>query len=70
MLRRNMRQEFITAEELMAQLRENGLDDCKDVQAACMEADGSISIVSPQRQMTLPRPAASPIIRPDTGGSP
>ncbi len=45
MLRRNMREEFITVEELMAQLRENGLEDCRDVKAAYMEADGSISIV-------------------------
>jgi len=45
MLRRNMREEFITVEELMAQLRENGLEDCKDVKAAYMEADGCISII-------------------------
>ena len=45
MLRRNMREEFITTEELMAQLRENGLAGCKDVKAAYMEADGSVSII-------------------------
>jgi uncharacterized membrane protein YcaP (DUF421 family) len=45
MLRRNMREEFVTVEELMAQLREKGLEDCLDVKAAYMEADGRISII-------------------------
>lgn len=45
MLRRNMRSEFVTVEELMAQLREQGLEDCRDVKAAYMEADGKISII-------------------------
>jgi uncharacterized membrane protein YcaP (DUF421 family) len=45
MLRRNMREEFVTVEELMAQLREQGLEDCKGVKAAYMEADGHISII-------------------------
>jgi uncharacterized membrane protein YcaP (DUF421 family) len=45
LLRRNMRQEFVTVEELMAQLREKGLEDCRDVKAAYMEADGRISII-------------------------
>lgn len=49
MLRRNMRQEFVTAEELMAQLREGGLEDCSEVKAAYMEADGSISIIKKER---------------------
>jgi uncharacterized membrane protein YcaP (DUF421 family) len=45
LLRRNMQKEFVTREELMAQLRENGLEDCRAVKAAYMEADGSISII-------------------------
>lgn len=45
MLRRNMRAEFVTTEELFAQLRERGLEDCKEVKAAYMEADGRISII-------------------------
>lgn len=45
MLRRNMRKEFVTTEELMAQLREDGLEDCASVTAAYMEDDGSISII-------------------------
>ena len=45
MLRRNMRREFVTHEELMAQVREKGLEDCSRVKSAYLEADGSISIV-------------------------
>lgn len=45
MLRKNMRAEFVTTEELMAQLREKGIDDCSQVKLACMEADGMISVV-------------------------
>lgn len=45
MLRRNMRREFVTSEELMAQLREAGLEDCSKVKAAYMEADGTISVI-------------------------
>jgi uncharacterized membrane protein YcaP (DUF421 family) len=50
MLRRNMREEFITPEELMAQLREAGLEDCKDVKAAYMEANGCVSIIRRDRK--------------------
>lgn len=45
LLHRNMRAEFVTIEELMAQLREKGLEDCSEVKAAYMEADGHISII-------------------------
>jgi len=45
MLRRNMQAELVTRDELLAQLREKGLEDCEDVAAAYMEADGRISIV-------------------------
>lgn len=45
LLRRNLRAELITMEELMAQLREQGLEDCSKVKAAYVEADGAISIL-------------------------
>lgn len=45
MLRKNMRAELITRDELMAQLRENGIDDPAKVKRACMEADGMISVI-------------------------
>ena len=46
MLRRNMRHELITEEELMSQLREQGLDDIQNVKQAVMEPDGHISVVA------------------------
>ena len=45
MLRKNMRAELVTKEELMAQLREEGIEDCTQVKRACMEADGMISVI-------------------------
>jgi uncharacterized membrane protein YcaP (DUF421 family) len=45
MLRKNMRAELITQAELMAQLREEGIDDLSQVKHACMEADGMISFI-------------------------
>ena len=45
MLRKNMKTELVTIEELMAQLRENGIEDCAQVKRACMEADGMISVI-------------------------
>ncbi len=44
-LRRNLRAELITMDELMAQLREEGIEDCAQVKRACMEADGMISVI-------------------------
>lgn len=45
LLHKNMRAELVTKEELMAQLRENGIEDCAQVKRACMEADGMISVI-------------------------
>jgi uncharacterized membrane protein YcaP (DUF421 family) len=43
--RRNMRRELITEEELMSQLRQQGIEDIALVKTACIEIDGQISIV-------------------------
>lgn len=45
MLRRNMRAELVTKEELMAHLRETGVEDCAQVKRAVMESDGRISVI-------------------------
>src|SRR5215207_5412493 len=50
LLRRNMRHELITEEELMSQLREQGLDDVKKVKEAYMESDGHISVVEQKQK--------------------
>jgi uncharacterized membrane protein YcaP (DUF421 family) len=45
MLRRNMRQELITEDELMMQLRQEGLDEVSEVKEAYIESDGRISVI-------------------------
>lgn len=45
LLRRNMRRELVTHEELMALLRTQGIDDPKDVRAAFIEGSGDISVI-------------------------
>lgn len=49
LLRRNMRKELITEQELMGHLREQGLDNLGKVKKAYIESDGRISVVQ-QRQ--------------------
>ncbi len=46
MVRNNMRREFLTKDELMAQLREQGVDDIGKVKTAYLEGDGNISVVT------------------------
>ena len=44
-LRRNMRQEMITIDDMMSQLRQQGIDDPREVKRAFIEGDGRISII-------------------------
>ena len=55
LVRHNMRKEFITEEELLSQLREQGVGDLGDVSAAYMEADGRISVLTRDRSRHSPR---------------
>lgn len=45
LMRRNMRREMVTADEIDAALRKQGVDDIADVKAAHMESDGQISVL-------------------------
>ncbi len=45
LVRRNMRREMVTEQELMAVLRKEGIDDPELVRSACLEADGEISVI-------------------------
>lgn len=49
LLRRNMRKELVTEEELLSQLREHGVDNPAQVREAYMEGDGSLSVVLKKR---------------------
>jgi uncharacterized membrane protein YcaP (DUF421 family) len=44
-LRRNLRHEFVTEDELKAKLRENGVTDIAQVREARMETDGQVSVL-------------------------
>jgi uncharacterized membrane protein YcaP (DUF421 family) len=44
-LKRNMRQEFITEDELLSQLREQEITEVSEVKVACIEPDGAVSVV-------------------------
>lgn len=43
--RRNLRQEMLTEEELLGQLREQGVEDISEVKKSFMEGDGRISVI-------------------------
>jgi uncharacterized membrane protein YcaP (DUF421 family) len=45
MLRRNMRREYISVEELLSKVREHGLDGLADVKRVYLEGDGEISVI-------------------------
>lgn len=49
LLRRNLRRELVTDDELASQLREQGVQDLREVRAAHMEPDGRISVVTRDR---------------------
>lgn len=45
LLRRNMRREYLTEEELMSYLRQEGIDELAQVRAAFIEGEGKISVL-------------------------
>ena len=50
MLKRNMRKELITHEELMTEMRKAGLTSLQEIKVAFMESDGSISIIEKEKK--------------------
>jgi uncharacterized membrane protein YcaP (DUF421 family) len=50
LLRRHMRAELITEDELMSQLRQQEVHDLSEVEAAYIEPDGRLSIVRRHKQ--------------------
>jgi uncharacterized membrane protein YcaP (DUF421 family) len=46
MLRRHMKEELVTKDELMSEIRANGLTSIEDVEEAYMEHNGRISIIT------------------------
>lgn len=46
--RRNLKEEMITQEELMGQLRQQGVEKIEEVQKCYLEADGHVSVITKQ----------------------
>jgi uncharacterized membrane protein YcaP (DUF421 family) len=44
-LRQSLRKEMITMEELMSQLREQGVESVEEVKLCCLEGDGHVSVI-------------------------
>lgn len=44
-LRQNMRKEMITVEDIVSQMRQNGIEDISEVKAAFLERDGHFSFI-------------------------
>jgi uncharacterized membrane protein YcaP (DUF421 family) len=44
-LRQNLRREMITMEELLGQLREQGVESVGEVKRCCLEGDGHVSVI-------------------------
>ena len=50
LLRKNMRRELVTEEELMGQLRQQGIDKLSKVKKAYIESDGRISVIEDEQK--------------------
>jgi len=60
-LHRNLRQEFLTMDDLQSQLRQSGVGNLAEVRAAFMESDGRFSVItSDGRQTRGSTPAKNP----------
>ena len=55
---RNLRREFLSVDELQAKLREHGIEDLAEVRMACMESDGTVSVIKRQSGKSEPDEAA------------
>ncbi|HEX5594543.1 MAG TPA: YetF domain-containing protein [Micromonosporaceae bacterium] len=51
-IRRHLRRELITEEELYSQLRQQGVDDVSQAHRVYMEADGQFSVITRQQRST------------------
>ena len=60
-LKKNLEKEFLTEDEVLAQLREHGLENEKGVSECYLESDGHFSVIlkrgRPQKKVTTNRPS-------------
>ena len=53
LLKRNMRKELVTEDELMTEIRKGGFDKLEEIAKAYMEGDGNISIIPKEKSGVL-----------------
>jgi uncharacterized membrane protein YcaP (DUF421 family) len=58
---RNLRAQFITREDLLQQLREQGVDDVRRVKRCCLESDGQMSVIREDDDRSQQGPAKTPV---------
>ena len=63
LLRKNMRQEMITEEELLGQLREQGVESPNEVKKCFLEGDGLISVIKAKAESSSKGPKKTAIDR-------
>jgi uncharacterized membrane protein YcaP (DUF421 family) len=56
LMRRNMRKELITEEEILSNIRKQGIEEIARVKEAYMEGDGQISVIADQASEARPKP--------------
>ena len=65
--RENLDREGITDDELLAQVREHGIDDLKRVKTAMLESEGTLSVIPRSTRDLVPVAAASARAAPSVG---
>jgi uncharacterized membrane protein YcaP (DUF421 family) len=58
---RNLRSQLITRDDLMQQLREQGVERVSDVRRCCLESDGRMSVIRKDDNLSRAQPAESPL---------
>ena len=66
LLMRNLRQEHLTPDDVLANLRQHGIDAISQVRKACLESDGNFSVIAYDRGARRGQPDAA---RPDPAAS-
>lgn len=59
-VRKNLKRQWITTEEMMSKLREQGIDDISAVRAAYLEPSGEIGVIRQDEAMPPKRPKQTP----------
>jgi uncharacterized membrane protein YcaP (DUF421 family) len=60
LMRQNMRREMVSEDELMAQLREQGIEDARGVRKCYLEGDGHLSVIPARRGRRASAPQRTP----------